>query len=190
MTGSDTYQAGASVIVTATAASGYEFKGWTENGSQVSTSASYTFTINTNRILTAIFEEKEENPPTPPTPTTYTISVNASPVEGGSVSGGDSYNEGEPVTITATPNNGYKFVEWQLNGSQVSINPSYTFTASASQTFTAIFEKVDTPTPPEPTPTTYTISVNASPTGGGTVSGVGSFTKGTSETVTAAPNAG
>ncbi len=190
VTGSDTYQAGASVIVTATAASGYEFKGWTENGSQVSTSASYTFTINTNRILTAIFEEKEENPPTPPTPTTYTISVNASPVEGGSVSGGDSYNEGEPVTITATPNNGYKFVEWQLNGSQVSINPSYTFTASASQTFTAIFEKVDTPTPPEPTPTTYTISVNASPTVGGTVSGGGSFTKGTSVTVTAAPNAG
>ena len=46
---------GSSQTVTATAESGYTFANWTENGRVVSSSASYTFTVGSNRNLTANF---------------------------------------------------------------------------------------------------------------------------------------
>ncbi|NJL70621.1 MAG: alpha/beta hydrolase [Candidatus Competibacteraceae bacterium] len=49
------YPAGSSRTVTASANSGYTFANWTENGSVVSTSSSYTFTLNSNRTLVANF---------------------------------------------------------------------------------------------------------------------------------------
>jgi Divergent InlB B-repeat domain len=53
--GGGTFPAGTSHTVTATATAGYSFTSWTENGSVVSTSASYTFTVNSNRSLVAVF---------------------------------------------------------------------------------------------------------------------------------------
>jgi uncharacterized repeat protein (TIGR02543 family) len=73
-------------------------------------------------------------------PVTYTITVSVGPVAGGSVTGTDVYEAGESVTVTATAEAGYVFVEWQEGDSQVSVNASYTFTASANRTLVAIFE--------------------------------------------------
>lgn len=53
--GGESYPEGTSVTVTASANTGYIFNKWTENGIQVSTNASYTFTINGNRTLVAVF---------------------------------------------------------------------------------------------------------------------------------------
>lgn len=47
---------GSSATVVATAASGFAFKRWTKNGSQVSTSSSYTFTVTEAVALVAVFE--------------------------------------------------------------------------------------------------------------------------------------
>ena len=47
--------AGAVCSVSATANGGYAFSGWTENGTTVSASASYSFTVTGNRTLTANF---------------------------------------------------------------------------------------------------------------------------------------
>lgn len=57
VSGGGTYDENASVTVTATANSGYSFVKWTENGEQVSTDASYTFTATSDRTLVAEFEE-------------------------------------------------------------------------------------------------------------------------------------
>ena len=56
VTDGGTYNANANVTVTATPNAGYEFKHWEENGTVVSTDASYTFTVQENRTLTAVFE--------------------------------------------------------------------------------------------------------------------------------------
>jgi hypothetical protein len=53
--GSGSYPWGTAVTVTATAIDGYLFKNWTENGVEVSISASYVFTVNGSRNLSANF---------------------------------------------------------------------------------------------------------------------------------------
>ena len=55
VSGGGTFPAGSSQTVTATANSGYSFVNWTASGSVVSTSASYTFTLNGNVTLVANF---------------------------------------------------------------------------------------------------------------------------------------
>ena len=54
--GAGIYQQGQSCTVHTTPNSGYAFLNWTEGGSQVSTNANYTFTVNSNRTLVANFQ--------------------------------------------------------------------------------------------------------------------------------------
>ncbi|MBR4468441.1 MAG: T9SS type A sorting domain-containing protein [Bacteroidales bacterium] len=170
VTGGGTYQQGQSCTVTATPASGYTFLRWTENGNQVSTNASYTFTVTGNRTLVAQFQAQ---------PQSYTINVSANPTNGGSVSGGGTYQQGQSCTVTATPATGYTFLRWTENGNQVSTNASYTFTVTGNRTLVAQFQAQS-----------YTITVTADPTNGGTVTGGGSYQYGQSCTVSATPATG
>ena len=69
----------------------------------------------------------------------YQVTVAAFPAEGGAVSGGGSYREGESVTVTAAAKAGYRFVNWTENGAQVAAEDTYTFTAGADRSLTAHF---------------------------------------------------
>lgn len=60
--GGGTYEQGQSCTVRATAATGYNFQKWTENGTQVSTNANYTFTVTSNRSLVAHFTAQPQVP--------------------------------------------------------------------------------------------------------------------------------
>ena len=172
--GDGSFSSGASVTVTADPAAGYNFVNWTEGGTQVSTSESYTFTIAGNRSLVANFVSQ--------TPTTYTVALSASPANGGTVSGGGTFNEGITVTAHAAPMAGYTFVNWTENGSIVSSSVSYVFQVTSNRNLVANFVSQ--------TPTTYTVALSASPANGGTVSGGGTFNEGITVTAHAAPMAG
>ena len=161
--GGGEYTSGQSCTVTATANTGYTFTNWTENGTQVSTQANYTFTVQGNRNLVANF-----------TLNTYTITATANPTNGGTVSGAGTFNHGASCTLTATAATGYTFTNWTENGSVVSSNANYTFTVQGNRNLVANF-----------TLNTYTITATANPTNGGTVSGAGTFNHGASCTLTA-----
>ncbi|MDW7728812.1 MAG: hypothetical protein SCJ94_02225 [Bacillota bacterium] len=75
------------------------------------------------------------------TPLSYTVSVNAVPNEGGSLSGSGSFTEGSTVTITAVPSEGYEFVRWIESGAQLSVNKSYSFTIYKNRFIEAVFIK-------------------------------------------------
>lgn len=49
-----------------------------------------------------------------------------------SVTGSGIFDSGASVTVTVTANNGYKFVKWTENGSEVSTSASCTLAGSAA----------------------------------------------------------
>ena len=65
----------------------------------------------------------------------YTLTLMASPSNGGSVSGGGQYNEGNQASISASAASGYQFVKW----SDGVTNASRTVTVNADLTLTAEF---------------------------------------------------
>ena len=69
---------------------------------------------------------------TPPV-TQYTVTVTSNNDAWGMVSGGGTYNEGDTITLSATANNGYHFVQWQDGSTD---NPR---TVTANATYTATF---------------------------------------------------
>ncbi len=169
--GGGTYQQGQSCKVKATSKPGFNFKNWTENGNQVYDLAEYTFTVEGNRTLVANFEAEA--------PVEYTINVSANPEEGGTVTGGGTYQPGQQCNVTATANEGYIFTNWTENDMEISTNSSLTFIVNNDRTLVANFTKKS-----------YTIEVSANPSNGGTVSGGGTYYHGQSCTVIATAASG
>ena len=129
VSGEGIYQVGETCTLTATPSSNdYVFVNWIENGEVVSTDAQYSFTVTNNRNLMANFLQFRVD-----------IAVSTNPEEGGTVNGAGSYLLGQTCTLTASPNDGYAFVNWMENGQEVSTNASYSFTVTGSRTLVARF---------------------------------------------------
>lgn len=181
VSGGGTYEKGQTATLTAMPANGYRFLYWTENSSEVSKNTSYSFSVNENRTLTAVFEQENISKPA----LTYTVEVEASPAEGGTVTGSGYYDEGASVSVTAAPKSGYQFVGWLESGDTVSTNTTYQFNINGNRALTAMF-KADTPI----SKPTYTISVSANPAEYGSIVGGGSYQEGDLVTISAMPNSG
>jgi uncharacterized repeat protein (TIGR02543 family) len=126
VSGSGTYDYNTAATITATPSSDYDFSGWSGDASGSNNPLSLTITQDFN--ITASF--------TPVDTTHYTISV-VNPT-GGTISGGGTYGSGTIVNITATPANGYTFIEWS-GGLSGSTNP-YVLTTSEDLNVTASFQ--------------------------------------------------
>lgn len=72
---------------------------------------------------------------------TYTIGVSAEPSNGGAVSGGGTFQEGQTCTVNAIPNNDYTFVNWTENDILVTEDESFTFTVNGNRSLVAHFTK-------------------------------------------------
>ena len=106
--------------------------------------------------------------------TSYTLTISSN--EGGSVSNqGGTYNEGESVTITATPDQGYRFTGWSDGSTENSI----TISINSNTSITANFEKISV----------YDLSVSSS-TGGSVSEDGGQYEEGAQVTLTAVANDG
>ncbi len=142
VTGAGTYTSGTPVTLTATPNPKFSFIGWYEDDTIVCDEATYTFTATQARNLTAKFQQ-----------TSFDIVVETDDMTKGTVTGGGTYNAGDSVTITATPNEGYVFDYWvNQYGTVVSHDATYTFTAADDITFHACFKEAVV---------TYTITFDA-----------------------------
>jgi hypothetical protein len=167
VTGAGTFSNGQTVTATATPATGYSFVNWTENGNVVSTQATFTFTITAPRNLTANFSQGN-----------HTVTVNASPTAGGTVSGGGSFSNGKTATLKAAPNRNYVFTQWTRNGQVVSTDSEFTVQVTESMTFSAHFIA---------SVTVAEIKAVVMPSGYGFVSGAGLYSKDETAVLTAWP---
>lgn len=119
-----TVEHGANATVVATPKAAYNFTGWYNGTTKVSSNASYTFAVIANISLTAKFTIKTFTTTTANS-TGGTASVNKSSVEyGGS------------AIWTATPSTGYNFSKWS-NGS--TINPMTVSRITANTHITPVF---------------------------------------------------
>ncbi|MCR3956377.1 MAG: S-layer homology domain-containing protein [Gudongella sp.] len=132
--GEGSYREGTVVTLTAAANEGYEFVEWREGDTVITTSSSFSHTIKSeSKTFTAYFQLAEE--------TKYTLSLEADPVGSGTLTGSGSYEEGTEITITATANEGYEFVEWKDGANQITTSSTFTYTSTTeNKTLTAYFE--------------------------------------------------
>ena len=166
--GAGTYNHGEDVTLTATANEGYKFINWTENGEVVSEEAEYSFEITNDRNLVANFELLS-----------YNVTASVNPENAGVVTGSGTYNHGEDVTLTATANEGHKFVNWTENDVIVSTENEYSFIVTKDINLVSNFEK-----------TTCNVTVVVNPEEAGTVTGAGTYVKNMSVTLVATANTG
>ncbi|MGZ3871490.1 MAG: InlB B-repeat-containing protein [Mucilaginibacter sp.] len=140
--GAGSFNAGSTVTTTATPATGYAFVNWTEGGVAVSVSSSYQFVLSKNRTLVANFKIIPASQ--------FAVVLSSNPPQGGTTVGSGAYAANTSVTVTATKNAGYNFINWTENGAVVSTSAAYTFPLTANRTLVADF-----------TPITYTLNVTA-----------------------------
>lgn len=172
--GAGTFAQTSSVTVTATPNAGFVFTNWTDSGNAVSTSASYQFTMTGNRALVANFAPVQAGK--------FAVSLSSNPTAGGTTTGAGSFNAASLITVTATPNVGYSFINWTENGNAVSTSSNYQFTLNGNRTLVANFAVLPAGK--------FAVNLSSNPAAGGTTSGSGSFNTGSSVTITASPNAG
>lgn len=130
VSGGGAFVVGSSVTVTATPAAGYRFINWTEDGIEVSANASYTFAAAADRDLTANFEA-----------ITYTVTV-TDDGNGTASADPDSGIIGTEVTLTATPEAGYQFKEWQVISGGVTITDNKFSIGTEDVEIKAVFELI------------------------------------------------
>lgn len=125
------FEAGSSVTLTATPASGYVFDGWYNGTTKVSGSTNYTFNINSNLTLVAKWIVASEDK--------YILSTVNSYSNAGSITNytNQEFDKNASVTLTATKNTGYKFDGWYNGSTKVSSDSNYTFNINSNLTLTA-----------------------------------------------------
>ena len=163
-----------------TAPDDQEFKAWEIGGTECKVGDSYT--VNEHTEIKALWENSVI------TPTTYNVTVTS----GGNGSASADYATavaGTEITLTATPNKGYHFKEWQVISGDVMITNNQFTMPNDDVEIKAIFKK-NTPTGPIGTgATTYPITVKSAKNGDVTASHR-SAAKGVTVTLTVDPDKG
>lgn len=167
VTGGGAYWIGETCTLQAVANEGYTFVDWTENGQQVSAEPTLSIFVMESQDLQANFSVNS-----------YEVSVEAQPEEGGTVAGTGIYDYGTTVTVSATPNEHFEFVNWTEDGVMVSNSAEYTFTVNRSRHLVANFAHES-----------FTVSATVLPANAGVIEGLGNYVYGQTATLTAHSNA-
>ena len=171
---SSTAAAGTEITLTATPNEGYHFKAWQVVSPTGLVIADNKFTMPDSDVeVRAIFEEDA-----PPAPTEFTITVKTDGKGTASASHAKAV-VGTEITLTAKPNTGYHFKEWEVISGGVTIKDDKFIMPDSNVEVKAIFEE-DTP----PAPTEFIVTFDGN---GGTPS-VGSMTT-TNQKLSSLPSA-
>jgi len=170
-TGGGTYNIDRSVTIKANAFTGHRFVNWTDQftGVIISTSATYTFVLNSNKNIVANYSIYKYTLTT--SAVDGTITKNPSQIE---------YNHATSVLLTAVPKAGYSFTSW--SGDTIATSNPLTLKMLSNKKITANFIAIPK--------STYTITITSNH---GTVTknpNTPSYTNGTSVQLTATPTTG
>lgn len=167
--GSGYYSLGARATISTTANENYTFSHWKKGNSEETYSTEQTFSYEVGEedaVFTAVYTYTPppytpENPEEPGDMTQkqkYNVIVSTNPENAGMVSGGGRYLCNRNVTISTSPNEGYRFLYWIKDGSNepYKTTSSFTYTTSTQDVnFTAVYEEI----PPVPVPQSHKLYV-------------------------------
>ncbi len=165
------YEEGTDVPVEATPAQGWKFVEWT--GDYEGTEKNITITMDSEKNITAHFEEESVE--------TYTLTINTDG-QGTVTAEPDQqeYEEDTEVTLTATPDQDWNFVEW--TGDYEGTSEEVTITMDGDKEITAVFEEETVE---------YDLTINVDGEGStDPEEGTHTYSDGDEVTVTASPNDG
>jgi len=167
---SGTYEENAEVTLTANPNTGFQVKAWTGTNDDTSKSNTNTVTMTADKTVTVEFEQ------------TFKLSASVTGGHGTVTPTAGTYVAGQTVTLTATPETGYRVKAWTgTNTAPAAGHNDNTVTMSADKTITVEFE-------PNPE-VTRALTVNVIG-GHGTVSPAsGIYSDQTTVTLTATPDA-
>ncbi|MBR5533042.1 MAG: discoidin domain-containing protein [Bacteroidales bacterium] len=126
-------QTGAVKMFAVASDNAYRFVNWTVNGEEVATSASFVDRTEGDKAYVANFEAKP----------IYTVGVSSINEEKGTASSdaAEVVYEGDVITFTATPADGYKFTAWTNGTDTVSVANPYTVAITESMALVANFDR-------------------------------------------------
>ena len=126
-------QTGAVRIVATATENAYRFVNWTVNGEEVATTAAFVDRTEGDKAYVANFEAKP----------IYTATATSANTERGTVelTASEVIYEGDEVTFTATPADGYKFLAWTSGTDTISVANPYTVTMTESLSLVANFDR-------------------------------------------------
>ena len=110
-----------------------------ENSTVTAEGTDLELTAKAHSVMSITVKEKVD----PPAPETYTVTAKANNNDMGTVTIDpvkDKYNAGEKVTATATAKEGYEFVNWTVDGQEVSTKTTYELTVEKNTELTANFK--------------------------------------------------
>ena len=161
-TGGGTFNEGATIVISATANSGYHFTQWSDG----STEATRAITVTANATYIAYFEEDVR----------YTITVLTNNATMGSATGGGTFEPNATTVISATANSGYHFLYWN----DAVTEATRVITVTNNATYTANFAA----------DVYYTITTQTNDESMGTTTGSGQYLSGSSATISASAYSG
>jgi hypothetical protein len=155
VSGGGFYPPGQNIEVSAVAGPTYNFVNWTLNNAVISDSPVFDYTMpDENVVLQANF-----------TGILYPLTLQAIPTGAGTLNGGGDYLAGQQITVNATANTGYEFVNWTKDGVIISVQPEFVFTMPAAPAILqANFEQ-----------TSFFLVLESNPTGAGYLIGDGFY---------------
>ena len=125
---------GTQLLLSATPFEGYEFVNWTIEGAEISTDATFTYTVTADVTLVANFKIKE-----------YVVNVYPNMPEYGEVNVSGLIEDGvvkhgTTLDLLATPKSGYHFVCWQIGGVEYSKDNPLSYEVLDDVNIVAVFQ--------------------------------------------------
>jgi hypothetical protein len=132
VTPSTTISYGSDFTINAYPNTGYIFENWTENGNILGTDPVLVLlNVTTDHNITGNFVESVN---------TFTVTASSNPPEGGSITGAGNVTLGGSITLTATANPNFIFIDWTENGNILGTDPQITLeNVSANHILVATF---------------------------------------------------
>ncbi|BBO68828.1 hypothetical protein DSCA_27580 [Desulfosarcina alkanivorans] len=130
-----TYYDGTEVLLTAEPDDGYQVAAWSGTSDDNSTATTNTVVMNGPKTVTVSFEGIPA--------TTYDLTATVSGGNGTVSPASGTYDEGETVTLTATPDTGYHVMSWSGTDDDNSTATTNTVVMDSNQTVTVLFSCTD-----------------------------------------------